>query len=174
MAEDRIDDTMNDEASARDLDALMNVEPSPEFVARVRTHLEARPLGARVPLDRSMLLWGAAALTLVVLMVWWNDIPETPVSTPAGRIADIMLDRPAVRDVPSHSVAHPVRQGESEVLISPRDAAGLRLLLAAVREGRLDSDALPPVIEDSTPMAIEPIVIEPLVAAADLDAGGAQ
>jgi hypothetical protein len=48
------------------------------------------------------------------------------------------------------------------------------LLLRAVQEGRIDSDVLPPVIADATPIAIEPIVIEPLVAAVDLDAGGAQ
>jgi hypothetical protein len=177
MAEDKIDGTMNDDGLACEIDALINVQPSPEFLARVRTRLESEPLRARVLPSRWVLL-SAAALSLVVLMTWWNDAPFTPDSTSGSRIADILLDQldlpPVSREPISGFTVDAVRQGESEVLVSPREAAGLRLLLRAVQEGRIDSDVLPPVIADATPIAIEPIVIEPLVAAVDLDAGGAQ
>ena len=172
MVEDSIDDTMNDDRLAREIDALINVQPSPEFVARVRTRLESEPLRARALPTRWMLV-SAAALSLVVLLAWWNEAPVAPGSARDSRVADILLDQldvpPLLREPTSGSP-----QRGSEVLVSPREAAGVRLLLTAVREGRIDSDVLPPVVADATPITIDPIVIEPLVAAADFDAGGAQ
>ena len=69
MPEDIIDDTMNDDGLAREIDALINVQPSPEFLVRVRTRLESAPLRAPA-LPTGWMLLSAAALSLVVLMAW--------------------------------------------------------------------------------------------------------
>ena len=68
----------------------------------------------------------------------------------------------------------PPRVPSVRVLVSPADAAGLRFLVSALRDGRLDPDVLPTSGDElgpPMPLVIEPITVEPLVAAADVESG---
>jgi hypothetical protein len=53
-----------------------------------------------------------------------------------------------------------------EVLVAPEEAEGLRVLLAAIREGRIDADTLPAIdvlpAADRTQAALAPVALDPL------------
>jgi hypothetical protein len=96
----------------------------------------------------------------------------------AEPIVPPVLPPPAVA-VPAgpRQAAAPSPSPVPEVVVSPSESAGLRFLLSALREGRLDPGALPADLDETgsaMPIVIEPITVEPLVAAADLESGVSQ
>jgi hypothetical protein len=182
------DDALNDAALDRELRRALSVDPSPEFVARVRMRVANEP--ARMPWRAS---WGfamsaVAAIVMVAIVVRWVDRGRSPVTdTPllAARAVTpsvgslLATDSYAIstfrRTVSAPAEAgHYVRRdaaraSEAEVLLDPRETAALRALIRGVRSGRLD---LTPVLRASTPTAMElppvtdvviaPLAIEPL------------
>jgi hypothetical protein len=176
MAQSEIDGSMTDARLNREIDALMNVQPSPEFLARVRTRIDSEPVrstwfGAR------LLACAAVAACLVATIVTWANWPQRrqatgaslPPATPTVASAPI-----EPQSKPSEIVMSPSRSGSVGVLVSPAEAAGLRYLVSALRDGRLNPDMLPDTSEElgpPTPLVIEPITVEPLVAAADVESG---
>jgi hypothetical protein len=176
MAQDGIDDSLNDDRLAREIDALMDVHPSPEFIARIRTRVDSEPVRSTWFGARSLACASMAACLVTVIVTWANwpeqrQAPRAPLMAETPAAASVRIEP---QSTPPEIVMPLARSVSDRVLVSPADAAGLRYFVSALRDGRLDSDLLPPVIADATPITIEPIIIEPLVAAADLDAGGAQ
>ena len=176
MAQGEIDGSMTDDRLIRDIDALMNVQPSPEFTARIRSRIDSEPVpstwfGAR------FLACAAAAACLVATIVTWATWPERRQVSRAPLVAATPTVVPAAieaQSTPSEIVMSPSPSGSVGVLVSPAEAAGLRYLVSALREGRLNPDALPDASEElgpSMPLVIEPITVEPLVAAADGESG---
>jgi hypothetical protein len=165
----------------REIAAALTVEPSPEFVARVRARIAHTP----APADRhpSMMLvaTGSAMLALVIIVAFsrverngsagasieTRAAPPPPVAasaSPAGILS-------SARRVTTASGA---RRKDPEVLVPAHEAAALRELFAAVRDGSVDLTAL---VEDRSYTIVEtglrgeivipPISMEPVQAITD-------
>jgi hypothetical protein len=179
---------ITDVAVDRELQALVSVDPSRQFLARVRGRIADEPAPVTSPFSWRFagVLAAAAAAVVVVMLVRWSG--DEPVSRPAvPQLAATALpnasttiaapERSAIErtNVPADSPA-PARAGVSvaaapapEVLLDAREAAALRALIAGVRAGRVD---LAPVLSASAPspmdlppltaIAIQPIAIDPL------------
>ncbi len=171
------DDALNDAALERELDRALAVDPSPEFVPRVRTHIANGP--ARAPWRTSwMFALGAGAAIVVVAIVVQLSNPATN-SEHAGRAAPVadtpllaarIVADPSAGTLPttepyiqSYVVSAFVREShvasafrwtspEPETLIDPREAIALRQLIDGVWSGRVD---LRPVLRASTPTAMD-------------------
>jgi cell division septation protein DedD len=165
---------LSDETLEREIEAALAVDPSPEFLARVRVRVaeEERPAGW-------LLRWHWVAGTVVtavaaVLAVYsWRE-PEPAVV--GQEIAPIAVQRhperewpaltaPAIAErQPAPAPARPVRRAP-EVLISEEEKSGFQLLLASLKkqeDARQIQEALAKVETSGPPwLEISPIVIEP-------------
>jgi hypothetical protein len=149
----------------RELAALLSVEPSPEFVARVRARVASEPVstrasGAMVP---AFLTLAAAAALAIGVFVWRSgDARPTGVASRAARLpaaaARVLphaqppatLESDAVQQArvaqsrrlhaALRNTAAPARSYEPEVLIDPREAQALRRVLILGSEGQLRVD----------------------------------
>jgi hypothetical protein len=179
------DRTLNDDTLEHEIEAALAVDPSPEFLARVRTRLasEPAPFGWRL----SWMYLGALGLTtavvlaLVLTRLERQPVPAaaTPTITPpmaksesTGRALGETVPFPSI---PADSVVTTVERiprrqalatAQPEVIIS--DAAALRVLVVNTREGRIDPAGLNALNAVATPLeplgtiSIQPITIEPL------------
>jgi hypothetical protein len=169
-------DSMNDAALDRDLERLLAVEPSPAFVAHVRTRIANEPL----PSSRSfgwLFAGGATAVAAASVAIAMfvaapprqvtpvrarldsRSIASASVAVPVLRPDPVGVD-PRVRPVPTHASAR------TEVLFDERETRALQRLIAGVRAARVD---LAPLLNEARmspqPMddlVIPPITIEPL------------
>jgi hypothetical protein len=155
-------DTLTDEALAREIEAALAVEPSPQFVATVRERVSREPLGANV---MSWRLWlgGAAVMAgALAVFVWSGGPPATSApdsrrspATPAPRLeATARPSEPAEQTLATHPVvATPVRRSTSrdvvrsepsveatkevalpQVLIPENEKRGFELLITELRD----------------------------------------
>lgn len=181
MVDQDSNEAMSDDELERELRALLDVESSPDFVARVRTDVHADAI-ADVWLTGRWIAVAAAAVAIVGVSAWMATRSTQPLTSPADIVSQQVPSVPSVQSLAPHAVPSSAPQTAApaanvpEVVVSPRESAGLRYLLAALREGRLDSSAMP---SDETavtdmPIVIDPITVEPLVAAADLETGAGQ
>jgi hypothetical protein len=167
-------------------DAL-KIEPSPAFLARVRTQIANEPAPGAL---RWSWMFGAAA-TVAAGVVLALVISRPSVPTPATRSAKALAERPpgaatasaerlspgatafAERQMPrSTRSAKAValrNTPEPEVLIDPRERRALLQLIAGVRDGRIDlaaaqHTATPALMELApvTDIVIAPLTIDPL------------
>jgi len=158
------------------------VDPSPEFLARVRTHIASEPVpGRRFPWMVVAPAVFAMALLAIVLIVRRTSAPAPALLTarfPVGAVGTM----PAVESVYARhardagtrfeELAAPKAEGrrrEPEVLIAADEAKALRQLILGVREGRIDLarvlEATPITAAEPAPLdniAIPPITITPL------------
>jgi hypothetical protein len=178
-------DPMNDAALERDIEQALAVDPSPEFVARVRTRIAEEPS----PASRRFgwLFAGVAAATVaagVVALVMLR--PDQRVKPATGLLISRSLTSPVVVPVLSQGLGRERRTTNLEPrtsnderrtsnderflpqpLFDPRETMALQRLIAGVRDARVD---LAPLLKEP-PMApqpldelvIAPITIEPLV-----------
>jgi hypothetical protein len=180
MVDQHSNEGMSDDELERELRALLDVEPSPDFVARVRTDVHADAI-ADVWLSGRWIAVAAAAVVIVGVSAWMATRSAQPPTSPAAIVSQQLASVPSVQSPAPPTVPSSAPQTAApaanvlEVVVSPRESAGLRYLLAALRDGRLDSAAMPNDTADaSMPIVIEPITVEPLVAAADLETGAGQ
>ena len=196
MVDQNSNEAMSDDELERELRALLDVEPSPGFAARVRTDVHADAI-ADVWLTGRWIAVAAAAVVIVGVSAWMFTRPTQPLANHAAVASQQvssappvqLLEAPAVPLSPQQRAASSVRwhcgfpgtraasaARVPEVVVSTRESAGLRYLLAALRDGRLDSSVMPKDEIDVTdmPIVIEPITLEPLVEAADLETGAGQ
>jgi hypothetical protein len=170
----------------REIQTALAVDPSPQFVARVRSEIDNEPIAARIPWR-----WAIAAACAVVVAIPITNgvrsavVPLKPrsaevstrpavsklvepasamdVSEPGARISRIpMTSRPAARAKASivHEPAMP------EVILDPENVEAFRQLIVSVRERRFEatfdetSASTPWEMTDLT--VAPPIIIEPL------------
>jgi hypothetical protein len=177
-------DPMNDAALEREVERALAVDPSPEFVAKVRTRIAEEPS----PASRGFgwLFAGVAAATVaagVVALVMLG--PDQRVKPATGLLISRSLASAVVVPMPSQgpggesrtpnlerrTTNHEPRTTNhertlSEPLFDPRETTALQRLIAAVRGARVD---LTPLLKES-PMTLQPldnlvipsIIIEPL------------
>ena len=193
MDRERTNPAISDETLQREIEEALAVDPSPEFLARVRTRIASEPTPSGWRLSwRFFGAWGlatAVVLLLVVTRLERQPVPALPrpivatpmagsVSTGAPVVSMPSPPAPTASSVESTSRI-PIRQAapttEPEILISPRDAAALRVLVVNIREGRVDPTVLDALHVVATPLkplgtiAIQPIDIEPLTRLALLE-----
>ena len=173
------------DAVDRELRALVSVDPSPQFLARVRTRIADEPPPAAPWFSWKLAgsIAAVAAAVVVVMLARWSSHDAAPRQPAPLLVATALpdtsttiagLERRAVvrepRTVPA-AASHPesAPAAPAEVLIDAREAAALRALIAGVRAGRVD---LAPILNTAAPtvmdlppvseIAIQPIAIDPL------------
>jgi|SRR5688572_28844141 len=175
---------MNDEQLRKEIEETLAVEPSPQFLARVRRQIESESRRSRIGLP-----WKALAASLATGMVLLGVFLFEP---PFERSSDVLTSTTTTvwvpGPVPERSeppllptvAARPVvsRAPEPRVVIDPRETAALQSFLEDVQEKRIDLAGLGKLFESAEravrttstgPAAIaevEPIVVKPLSAAA--------
>ena len=166
---------LSDQALAREIEAALGVDPSPEFLPRVR---------ARIAMDRADagVFWAApwrwasavAVATAVVVASVWMQPDQVPASreerfAPPGAAVRPPIEparpapvaEPAVRVV--HTKPRPSAVTPFEVVISPDESAALRQLFTAINNRQIETLALPDLASALKPPApIEEIVLEPI------------
>jgi hypothetical protein len=178
------DAPVTDDALDRQLDAAFEVEPSPEFMARIRCRVATEPMRPVWLIEWSPVAWSAgglslAAAALVVAFLWAASgaVTQRPVDQAAGTPALVEVDtmRPELAASPRRapmvlrsrrSTVRP--KSEPSVVIAADEAAALRDLFANVSEGRVVasmSPELPAVPATLAPIAmieVPPISVNPL------------
>ena len=156
----------------REIEDLLAVDPSPEFVAKVRQRIAAEPAPSSWWLSWRPIIAGAGLAAVVVAgLLWPSAAPVAPsahganapataqASAPTREADKVHVDTPS----PSRAPAVPNRRAASAVLIRRDEATAMTLLLTRVREGTLPDMAEALAAADSTGpewIAIPPVVIE--------------
>jgi len=173
--------TLSDEMLEREIEAALGVDPSPEFLPRLRARMASERLNegwVRPGLWR----WAGAgvAVAAVVISALWisdNSVPAPqeahlttiPPVEPARRVPEVVASsaespKPArasgVRTV--RSTRRPV-EAHPEVVISPNEAMALRQLVAAIAARQVEATDIPQLAAESAPLPpIEEIILEPI------------
>jgi hypothetical protein len=164
----------------------LDVDPSPEFLARVRTRLATEPAPSAWRWSWTIVAAGALAAAAIMAIVL---TPAREKATPATQTAEAGPKGPALRETePARSPAvrkpgpsllerrpRPSGPGEAiasrqpEILLDAAETRALRALIAGVRDGRVDITAAqnsrapaPTDLEPITDIVIAPLSIEPL------------
>ena len=124
MVDQNSNEAMSDDEFERELRALLDVEPSPDFVARVRTDVHADAI-ADVWLTGRWIAVGAAAVVIVGVSAWMATRSTEPLTSPAAIVSQQVPSVPSVRSLapgPSSApqTAAPAAR-HSEVIVSPRN-----------------------------------------------------
>jgi len=185
---------LSDSQLERELESALGVEPSPEFLARVRTRVASEP---RIELWRLAIrrwafepLAGLAVIGIVLTVVVPNVLRDDARSSPqVAKLSGVALgnaQQGKAGPVPERRVAAPAhaRAGArvipinevplrlSKPLFAPEDRDALVLLATAMEEGRVAP--LPAVADERSlevrELKIEPLVLDPLPQLAELGA----
>lgn len=175
-----------------EIESLLAVEPSPEFLARVRTRVAEEPEPRAWRWSWGFAFATATVALIGVVVVWQSrepvSLPGVPVREQA--IVDVVEPSVAPRDVPTvrptlaqphvvRAVARTDRIDLSlpDVVIAENEAKTFALLVTRLRQSRFDA-AVPTAPNPDTPLEIkelppaEPLEIEPIVRVASLQAEG--
>lgn len=173
----------------REIEDLLAVDPSPEFVAKVRRRIAAEPAPAAWWLSWRLATAGAGlAIVVMAAVLWPTSAPVAPTSatdvastSAAGAAsADKTVGKPApATDVatvgkpiapvapasPSRNFAPSNHPASAAVLVQRDEAAAMNLLLTRVREGVLpDMTEALAAVDETGPRWIDipAVVIEPI------------
>lgn len=190
-----MDGQMIDPSLDRDIESLLAVEPSPEFVARVRARIAEEPAPGRWWMSWMFAAAGAAAVVIAVLIARPSSEPalsKAPqpspqmaraagtAAAPASPTATATERRVAVA---TRAIARTVSSDRAieidlpDVVIADNEVKTFASLVASVRQRRFDA-AIPAASNPDTPLEIrelpplEPLEIEPIVQVAALHAEG--
>jgi hypothetical protein len=166
----------------------LDVDPSPEFLARVRTRIAAEPT---LPTWRWS--WGVAASCALAASVVLAIVVSRPhEATPGANVDRVpnattetffppaVMTPPAIAPRPgpipsraasarTNALAAQARSSEPEILIDQLEMRTLRRLIEGVRDGRIDLTAAqnstshaPAAVEPVADIVIAPLIIEPI------------
>jgi hypothetical protein len=188
----RQDNPLTDASLDREIASLVGVEPSPEFVARVRARVAEAPL-PRGWWTRWEFGVAVAAVAMIAVVVVWRSQSATPLD--AGDVpAQLALERqtaPVVPVVPPAAavtqqvardvVSRPRRVQRDEraaertipvAVVAKEDARAFELLLSVIRQDALVFDAdMPNSALSVSTLAVAPITIEPVPVPEPLEGG---
>jgi hypothetical protein len=180
------------EALEREIEAALGVDPSSEFLPRVRARIASERMHDGGLWSASWQWAGAVtAVAGVVVIAVWGLRDPAPASrevrnAPAAEVTAPSIERarpeppraPALVEARRNVSAPAVRRASSEprptivtpidVLISPDEAAALKQLFAAIGNRRIEASALPDLQSALRPpapieeIALDPITISPL------------
>jgi hypothetical protein len=161
----------------REIEELLAVDHSPEFVAKVRLRVAAEPVPASGWLGARLIPIAAALVVVAAAAVLWPSVK------PASREPNILAgkmppaaDAPPETGAPAASASAGITRARTPlprkspakrevVVIAPEEAAAFDVLLARVSEGQLPEMQESLAALDATgPEWIEilPVVIEPI------------
>jgi hypothetical protein len=173
---------LRDELLEREIEAALDVDPSPEFLARVRTRISDER-AQRWPWPGPW-AWASAGLLIVAVATASIWIFRSPLPDAAPQIA--LAPSPAMPGDPgqrsqeevgttgmvdvvpwtiaaSAPAARQAQDAELRVLVSPVEADALDYLVSALTTRRIEPSAIPDL--DSAPALLPPIeeiVLEPI------------
>ena len=171
---------LSDDALEKEIEAALGVDPSPEFLPRLRARIASERLneGGVWP---GLWRWagaGVAVAAVVIAALWMSasvpapreaHLTTIPPVEPARRVPEVVASsaespKPArvsgVRTV--RSTRQPV-EAHPEVVISPNEAMALRQLVAAIAARQVEATDIPQLAAESAPLPpIEEIVLEPI------------
>ena len=196
MDQDQAVDTLSDELG-HEIERALAVDPSPDLKLRVRTRIANGQVSGARPLTWGLVGVGALAAALLLAVMAWRpergpqqlkDVASL-VATPRGEStppAALAAEEAPALTIPEGRVVR--ANGDSgirpwltavntdaEALISPAEAAALRLLIIQTRDGRVEASALVDIrnsgepLEQPSEIAIQTIAIEPLARLAPLE-----
>lgn len=189
-------DTLNDAALEQEIEALLSVQPSPDFVARVRSRVAEEQTssgwGWRWPIAAVV---AAVALTAVGVALWRSVEPASPsTSAPSQRAAAPDVVGPAV--IPPHDEPVEIRVPQQRadvvaavpraielalppVIIAENETRAYVAFVADRRATRFEfSPSIARTVDDPIELdkmlkvdavALEPLEIKPLVKAVELE-----
>jgi hypothetical protein len=125
----------------REIEAMLAVEPSPDFVSRVRTRIAEAPApGWITGLNMG---WTSLAAGSVVVAVFVAVVISKPHETvqpeamlPVARTS-VQTESPS-DDLPIPSRVNPAKSPEPQLLINPKEAAAIRRFLASPQPERVE------------------------------------
>ena len=189
MAQHEVNELSNDPAIDRALREALDVKPSADFVARVRTRIGNEP--APRSAWSGWMIWtpvAAAAVAAVLALAVWVARPEVQVKLNT-RTATSSTTAPSPTGTYVVSAFPPTPLGtgrrtvvarkEPEILISQSESAALRRLIAGTSEGEIvvnvsadetQASAGADIVLEPLP-EIQPIKIDPIIPA-DSEEGG--
>jgi hypothetical protein len=172
---------VSDDALEREIEAALGVEPSRDFLPRVRARIASERIGVSGWDWFHSWRWAsgaAAVMAAAILGLWMLDKPRLEVRTPEPERRATNFEpqvESSVMRIPEHEpripkpVIRAARQTrrpavvQPEVVISPEEAGALRQLFAAIGNRRLETALLPDFDAAlEPPSEIEAIVLEPL------------
>jgi hypothetical protein len=192
-----MDDQLNDASLEREIESLVASDPSPEFVARVRTRVALEPAPDRCRLSWMFALAGTVAASIVVVIVWPLSEPVatpgapareplvaevTPLSVQPASALPIVPEPKARPRVNAAAQTELIELDLPDVLVAENEVKAFAWFVASIRRGSFDVAVpaapdlnepleikeLPPL----PPVVIEPIEVEPIVALAALQSEG--
>ena len=176
---------LSDDALEREIEAALGVEPSPEFLPRVRARIAGEHVQERWPWMGPW-SWATAGVLMAALAAGSVWSLRSPLPDAGGHVAlapppAVSVDpaqrtaegdgAPPIVDVPgtiaaSEPVTPPrplARKAEGAVLVSPAEADALEYLVSALITRRVEPSAVPDLDSAPVPLSpIEEIVLEPI------------
>ncbi|HVQ12860.1 MAG TPA: hypothetical protein VMS40_04690 [Vicinamibacterales bacterium] len=171
---------LSDDALEREIEAALGVDPSPEFLPRIRARIASERVHEGWMWSSSW-RWAGVATTVVaiaVVAVWTLRDPtpaprETrvldvpPVDAGAASPGPARTESPApnpvraVRNV--RALGQPASIAPLHVVVSADEAVGLRQLVVALSARQIKAVDIPTLGVESTPLPpLEEIVLEPI------------
>ena len=145
----------------------MSVEPSPDFVRKVRLRIDE----GRLEHDRHVWRWAAAAACLLALVMGWRITNRTPEMSSADSArpqtgTDVQLPAvPAPGQLTEKAIVtlgEPVGVGrrkrdvsEPEIIVPEDNARALARLLTLARTGSISEEKLTPVVVAPSPTTLD-------------------
>ncbi len=174
---------LSDEALEREIEAALGVDPSPEFLPRVRERIASERMQEGWLVAASW-RWASVVAVVIAAATVGAWILRDPAPAPAARevrVAPSEAARPPIEPAPPASVRLPVLRAVHttprtevaapfEVLISADESAALKQLFTAIENRRIETSALPDLQSALKPpapieeIALDPITISPLAA----------
>jgi hypothetical protein len=193
---DDVKDPLSDAALERDLEALLAVDPSPAFLARVRTRVAEEPvLGSRRVWGQLTAAVAAMAFIVFGLVVWRPSergvvsvnapvagAPAPPSRSPGPAVTAV--DRkPAVvsrrEPAPVPAPKPPIEVVLPEIVVAENESRAFAGLMASIRQTRFElSLPVAPALEGPVtvdeipawaPVKLDPIEIKPIVEGVTLE-----
>ena len=177
MDADRRDEALTGSALDREIRAALDVDPSPEFLARVRTGIASEPRRAAWRWSR-MFAAACAMAALIAIDIVSRDArssrlrdlapppdvaqafrpagsgaEQAPSRLPAPVVSGFSrTDRNPKSNTARSAKAFARQPREPEILLDPAETRALRRLIAGTREGTLDLSA---ALQATTPTAMD-------------------
>ena len=172
---------LSDAALEKEIEAALGVDPSPEFLPKVRARIASEGV-SRGWLWSGPWHWAGAgaAVTLVVIAGLWTlrdpaphprdarvvNTPPVEASSRAPEVLEASADTPKPeRAAVVRTARSPRRPVEArpEVVVSPDEAAALRQLVVAIAARQVAAADIPALGAESAPLPpLEEIVLEPI------------
>lgn len=165
---------VSDEALEREIETALGVDPSPEFLPRVRARV-AREYVQEGWFSSALWRWaGAAAVVTAVAIIGVLTLRDPapaprevritpPVETAAPVVEPARLEPDPVASARAPKAVRVRAVRPFEVVISPDDAAALRQLVAALTARQVEATDIPALGAESAPLpALEEIVVAPI------------